>query len=231
MYVTENTALQLAMKEDLLEKLVEWCYNSNHPGVRAEAPRTLTWLIKHCHSSKPYPYMIKTKDCIKCLVEMITSSHAVMQNEALFALNLLCATCLHNDSTNLTDNEKMQRASVTENQNSNNHNTTDENNKPDDNKLEVNENQEIEQHLADILVSSDIGKCITFLLNKYSDKVEKEVIANLLTLLECLTQITNVREHLKQTEVSGAFKKCLDRENLKPLHDRINKISNSIDSG
>ncbi|KAF2883959.1 hypothetical protein ILUMI_22217 [Ignelater luminosus] len=99
----DEAALDLIMRKDLLEKLVEWCFNSDHLGVRGEASRLLAWLIKNCHSTKPYPIILSIKDCVKCLVEMIPSNHAVMQNEAFYALNLLCVDRISNSNSNDID--------------------------------------------------------------------------------------------------------------------------------
>lgn len=82
----------MIQQRDFVKKLVYWCYNSDHLGVRGEAPRLLCWLIKNCHSSTHLATIPSVPDSIKCLVEMISTMHAVMQNEALLALNLLCAS-------------------------------------------------------------------------------------------------------------------------------------------
>ncbi|CAG9816384.1 unnamed protein product [Phaedon cochleariae] len=88
----ESAALDLISRKDFIERLVYWCYNSDHLGVRGEVPRLLAWLIKHCHSTKPYEGLLDVEDSVKCIVEMISSNHAVMQNEAFYALTLLCAS-------------------------------------------------------------------------------------------------------------------------------------------
>lgn len=75
-----------------------WCYNSDHFGVRGEVPRLLSWLIKNCHSSKPFSALLSTPDSLKCLIEMISSMHAVMQNEALLALNIVCLSYTNNET-------------------------------------------------------------------------------------------------------------------------------------
>lgn len=89
----EKTAAELIERTDFVGKLVDWCY-SEHLGVRGEAPRLLAWLIKNCHSPTSYPSVLRIPKSVKCLVEMMCSMHPVMQNEALLALNLLCASCL-----------------------------------------------------------------------------------------------------------------------------------------
>lgn len=68
---------------------MDWCYNSNHLGVRGEVPRLMAWLIKHCHSFQPIPIVLNVNKLLRCLVEMISSNHAIMQNEAYYALNIL----------------------------------------------------------------------------------------------------------------------------------------------
>lgn len=90
--ILEETARDLIQRKDFVKKLVYWCYNSDHLGVRGEAPRLLSWLIKNCHSSSHLATIPSVPDSIRCLVEMISTMHAVMQNEALLALNLLCAS-------------------------------------------------------------------------------------------------------------------------------------------
>ncbi|CAG9831995.1 unnamed protein product [Diabrotica balteata] len=85
----ESTALDILSRKDFIERLVHWCYNSDHLGVRGEVPRLISWLVKSCHSVKPFYLLLEVPDSIKCLVEMISSNHAVMQNEAFYALSLL----------------------------------------------------------------------------------------------------------------------------------------------
>ncbi|KAJ8974608.1 hypothetical protein NQ317_019353 [Molorchus minor] len=133
----ESAALALISRVDFLERLVYWCYNSDHLGVRGEVPRLLSWLIKHCHSFKPFENLLSVKGTIKCIVEMISSNHAVMQNEAFYALNLLCIGFSSADSS---------------------HNK-DVNN--------VSENTDRMKRLIDELIQADIGKNLNFVINRY----------------------------------------------------------------
>ncbi|XP_018575957.1 rap1 GTPase-GDP dissociation stimulator 1 [Anoplophora glabripennis] len=89
----ESAALDLISRVDFLERLVYWCYNSDHLGVRGEVPRLLAWLIKNCHSFKPFEKFVFVKDTVRCVVEMIASNHSVMQNEAFYAIKLLFIGC------------------------------------------------------------------------------------------------------------------------------------------
>ncbi|CAG9767174.1 unnamed protein product [Ceutorhynchus assimilis] len=93
-----NAALNLLSRKDFIERLVYCCYNSDHLGVRGEVPRSFSWLIKNTKSSEPFPMFVSVKDSTKCIVEMISSNHAVMQNEAFIALRIL-AVGLHNSNS------------------------------------------------------------------------------------------------------------------------------------
>lgn len=117
---------------------------------------------------------------------MIPSAHAVMQNEALVALNLLCAT-------NTIENK-----------------------------------QGIESNLAQALLSADIGNCVAFLLNKY--KLEREVFANLLTLLNFLVETHDIKIHLRDSKFPEALRNCSSQEKLEEYQDKINELANSIES-
>ncbi|KAJ8950000.1 hypothetical protein NQ318_002411 [Aromia moschata] len=99
----ESAALDLISRVDLLERLIYWCYNSDHLGVRGEVPRLLCWLIKNCHSFKPFENVLSVNGTVKCVVEMISSNHAVMQNEAFYGLNLLCIGCTDKNLEKLTE--------------------------------------------------------------------------------------------------------------------------------
>lgn len=79
---------------------MDWCYNSNHLGVRGEVPRLIAWLIKHCHSFQPISIILNTDKLVRCLVEMISSNHAIMQNEAYFALNILSIGSTNENNVN-----------------------------------------------------------------------------------------------------------------------------------
>ncbi|CAG9864450.1 unnamed protein product [Phyllotreta striolata] len=89
----ETTALHLATQKELISKLVQWSDTSEHLGVRGEVPRLLAWLIKYSRSTKPIKLLLDTPGAVKCLVDMISSNHALMHNEALTALYLVYVGC------------------------------------------------------------------------------------------------------------------------------------------
>lgn len=105
----EKTALDLIQRKQFIEKLVHWCYNSDHLGVRGEAPRLLAWMIKNCKTSDSYDVVLSVPKSVLCLVEMMTSMHAVMQNEAMLALNLLCISCLAKEPKDPQDKSLAQQ--------------------------------------------------------------------------------------------------------------------------
>lgn len=117
---------------------------------------------------------------------MISSMHVVMQNEALLALNLICLTSRNrNDSLN-NENVTINNENVT----INNENVVTINNGND---------------LAKMFVVSDVGKHLTFMMNKYYEKIENGTLENLLTLIEQLTDYTEIIDHLNVLKVDDAL--------------------------
>ncbi|EFA00118.1 GTPase-GDP dissociation stimulator vimar [Tribolium castaneum] len=193
----EKAALDLISRKEFLEKLIYWCYNSDHLGVRGEIPRLLSWLIKHCHSFKPFHALLQVRDSVKCLVEMMSSNHAVMQNESFYALNLLCIGCgvsHENDSSNGVNGDHANEDGV----------------------------------LFEQLIDAEIGKNLSFVVNKYSDKMDKQTIENLVTLLEQLINSRAVSSHLKSNNVGEALAKLASNSNAQSLSDKLNHVMSEI---
>lgn len=92
-----EAAFNLLLRKDFIERLVYWCYNSDHLGVRGEVPRIFCWLIKNSHSSSPFSTFLTIPDSTKCIVEMISSNHGVMQNESFLALSILAVGLSNNE--------------------------------------------------------------------------------------------------------------------------------------
>lgn len=179
---------------EFLEKLVYWCYNTDHLGIRGEIPRLLAWLIKNCHSFKPFKDMLHIKDVVKCLVEMISSNHGVMQNESFYSLNLLCIGSVSN--TNDCPN--------------------------------ANSNNQIDETFFEQLITADIGKNLNFAINKYNDKMDKQTIENLVTLLEHLIQSHLLIEHFKSNNVKDGLEKLKSNSNTHSVLERLNVILSAI---
>lgn len=47
---SEEAAISLGKREDLIKRSVEWCATEDHPGVQGEANRLIAWLIKNSRS-------------------------------------------------------------------------------------------------------------------------------------------------------------------------------------
>uniref|UniRef100_A0A336MA21 CSON013964 protein n=1 Tax=Culicoides sonorensis TaxID=179676 RepID=A0A336MA21_CULSO len=105
----EQIAMELLENQKLIEQLIIWSKTVDyHAGVSAESLRLLAWLIKHAYKEKTITEDNNTKklddknlrnfiqipDAVNSLVNMLNSSHVVMQNEALIALCILSVTFL-----------------------------------------------------------------------------------------------------------------------------------------
>lgn len=191
-YFIENTALTLISRREFVEKLVYWCYNTDHLGIRGEIPRLLAWLIKNCHSFKPFKDLLNINDVVKCLVEMISSNHGVMQNESFYALNLLCIGSDPNTNDNINSND-------------------------------------INPTFFEQLINADIGKNLNFAINKYSDKMDKQTIENLVTLLEHLIQSYSLIDHLRSNNLKDGLEKLKSNSNLQLILERLNVVLHAID--
>ena len=121
----------------LIEQLVHWSKSSDYAGVTGESLRLMAWLIKHAYLSKiayalprkgdapaeqladKIPQLeydrsslndfISNESTIEAMVNMLTSQHLVMQNEALIALCILCVVYLSPSSTNQQSDEHAQQ--------------------------------------------------------------------------------------------------------------------------
>lgn len=173
-----------------------WCYNSDHIGVRGEVPRLVAWLIKNCQSSNIFNKLLDIQDLIKCIVEMTTSSHSVMQNEAIAALTILCTECSNIKPEN---NQKTNKA----------------NNSP---------NKDL-QKFCDLLVTADIAKHLIFVIHKCSDKQDIETLNNLVVLLEKLIQSKVIVDHFKTRDLIDSFTKLSINCKTNNMPERIKYIS------
>lgn len=106
-------ALELLENKTLINQLVQWSKSSEVPGVTGESLRLMAWLIKHGFQlkkeqstditsidSKSLKEFINTDDAVASMVNMLTSQHLVMQNEALIALSIIATVF---SSKNQTD--------------------------------------------------------------------------------------------------------------------------------
>lgn len=107
--ILENVAIELLKNEELISKLADWADNNDHPGVSGESPRLIAWLIKYCGQVQDpnksdiiknvILSFVKIKGSIACLINMLSSSHEVMQNEGLLALIFLLSMLVLGNNT------------------------------------------------------------------------------------------------------------------------------------
>ncbi|XP_058459530.1 GTPase-GDP dissociation stimulator vimar isoform X2 [Malaya genurostris] len=104
----EKLAQQLLQNQSLIKQLVHWSKTSEFTGVLGESLRLMAWLIKHAyHANKDLSTaddtglrkFVEVEGSVDSMVNMLTSTHLVMQNEALIALSIL-STVLHNKTAN-----------------------------------------------------------------------------------------------------------------------------------
>ncbi|KAK7111252.1 hypothetical protein V1264_010919 [Littorina saxatilis] len=98
----ESAATTLGQDKDFLNCLVDWCAVEEHAGVKGEATRCMSWLIKNSRTSQVMRNVVRAEG-MQHLVSMGTSEHLVMQNEALVALNLVAATVLGEAAVSLKE--------------------------------------------------------------------------------------------------------------------------------
>ncbi|XP_077438364.1 rap1 GTPase-GDP dissociation stimulator 1 [Vanacampus margaritifer] len=86
----EEAALVLGTDATLLCRVTEWCEAKDHVGLRGEASRLLSALIRHSRRPGVIQAIVKA-DGIRHLISMSKSEHVIMQNEALVALAIASA--------------------------------------------------------------------------------------------------------------------------------------------
>ncbi|XP_055374217.1 GTPase-GDP dissociation stimulator vimar [Condylostylus longicornis] len=114
----ELLATELLQNEELIKQLVHWSKSSDYAGVTGESLRLMAWLIKHAYLTKAtmetseikevnvsiddslcqslqrsertsLEKFVKINGAVESMVNMLTSQHLVMQNEAIIALIVL----------------------------------------------------------------------------------------------------------------------------------------------
>lgn len=103
----EKVATELGTDEVFLTRLVNWILEEDHPGVRAESARLLTWIIKNSKCRTVVDNVVKLNG-IEGIIQMIScgSKCGIMQNEAFLALILLFA------STNASLEQRLLDAKI-----------------------------------------------------------------------------------------------------------------------
>ncbi|XP_074594519.1 visceral mesodermal armadillo-repeats [Brevipalpus obovatus] len=89
----EHVATELGTDELFLERIIDWSINEDHPGVKAESARLLTWIIKNSKCRTVVDNIVELNG-VHGIIEMISCGIkcGIMQNEAFLALILLFAS-------------------------------------------------------------------------------------------------------------------------------------------
>lgn len=89
----EHVATELGTDELFLERIIDWSINEDHPGVKAESARLLTWIIKNSKCRTVVDNIVELNG-VQGIIEMISCGIkcGIMQNEAFLALILLFAS-------------------------------------------------------------------------------------------------------------------------------------------
>lgn len=108
--------MELLRNRTLIAQLVHWSKFSDFVGVTGESLRLLAWLIKHAYLNKIVDSMpnssnnsnidrsslnefMANEEALEAMINMLTSQHLVMQNEALVALCIISVIYLKKDNT------------------------------------------------------------------------------------------------------------------------------------
>ncbi|GBP46908.1 Rap1 GTPase-GDP dissociation stimulator 1-A [Eumeta japonica] len=102
----ESVARQFASNHSALTAAAMWGAAVEHAGAAGEAPRLLAWTVRQLRHTNACQDIMQVDGCISCLVNMLVSSHSVMQNEAILSLTLL-AIDVFNNKTPQTEHPPM----------------------------------------------------------------------------------------------------------------------------
>lgn len=130
MYIfIEKLALELLRNRTLIAQLVHWSKFSDFVGVTGESLRLLAWLIKHAYLNKIVDSVpnssinsdldrsslnefMANEEALEAMINMLTSQHLVMQNEALVALCIISVIYLKKDNSTTTTHIKNKNDEI-----------------------------------------------------------------------------------------------------------------------
>ncbi|KAK7873277.1 hypothetical protein R5R35_011343 [Gryllus longicercus] len=81
------------------------------------------------------------------------------------------------------------------------------------------------------LLEANIGESLYKLLKEHGASLSKEVLLNLLCLIEELVKVDNMKKHLLEKEVVSVLKPLLTRQSLVESSDKINRLIATLDAG
>lgn len=191
--------MELLRNRTLIAQLVHWSKFSDFVGVTGESLRLLAWLVKHAYLNKIMDTMaaadsatsnsdydrsslhefMANEEALEAIINMLTSQHLVMQNEALVALCIISIIYLKKDGCGTPSTPTLHT-------------------KPSKNE-EVN-------RLQDRLIKYNVGKKLAELINKTSDSMTKEIVENLQNFTNILRTSEKLVAHLEQHNISELLK-------------------------
>uniref|UniRef100_A0A1A9VNA0 Rap1 GTPase-GDP dissociation stimulator 1-B n=1 Tax=Glossina austeni TaxID=7395 RepID=A0A1A9VNA0_GLOAU len=207
----EKLALELLKNKTLIEQLVHWSKSSDYAGVTGESLRLMAWLIKHAYLNKiayalprkgdapaeqlvdKIPSMdydrssliefINNECTIEAMINMLTSQHLVMQNEALIALCILCVVFLGKSSSSSSSSSSTSSSATSA--------ATD---------------GDTAIKLQDAFIKFEVGKKLAELINKSSDTMTKEIVENLQNFTNLLRNSDKLVAHLEENNINELLK-------------------------
>lgn len=115
-----QSALNLMANTTLIQELIRWGESTDYLSVTGEALRLIAWIIKHAykdtlgrkvpqqqttaitqHRDDHLMKFIQIDGCVRSMVQMLTTQHLVMQNEALIALCIMSSMFIQNSDNDL----------------------------------------------------------------------------------------------------------------------------------
>lgn len=90
----EGVARQVALHGGALRVVAAWGAGPAG-GAAHEAPRLLAWTARQLRATRLCRHLVQVEGCVASLVNMLVSSHWLMQNEAIVALTLLAIEAMN----------------------------------------------------------------------------------------------------------------------------------------
>lgn len=132
----EKLALELLRNTQLIDQLVFWSKSCDYANVTGESLRLMAWLVKHAYyqnrnatatasasggsvtgaiaDDSSLKAFVRTNGAVECMINMLTSQHLVMQNEALIALSIISVVLCRNKQSDVNLDEMFIACNVGE---------------------------------------------------------------------------------------------------------------------
>ncbi|XP_077291236.1 visceral mesodermal armadillo-repeats [Arctopsyche grandis] len=202
----ENVAKDL-LSVDVLKRVSVWGAQSEHAGVSGEASRLLARMVRQLQSQESLTSIVKVDGCVACLVNMLAASHIIMQNEAMIALTILCAT-IFRDSTEAHQNNNEESRKRSEH-------------------ISICDQDETRNILIDGILKAELAKQLNIMLERNRLKVQPEIVENICKFISLLMMHEPLKEQMSQLKVQESMQTLLT-ENDQLSESLKNSISDLI---